>query len=267
LEEKIMSEYVTDPELLKQLEAPSTSGESYVTDPALLAQLTGPTVTTPPADPTENFAAQAMIAAPGIVAQYVQKSPTIVNAREAINMAENVATKVNPAGLQEIARNPLQTAKAFVNNLPLMNAVRNPVATAGAVARGVGGVLTDPLNIVTLPYNMAAYEQAKIRENPTAPGLENRPYAQAYRGEYPTQGAAAAANRRNAITNAPTGYVPSPDEAKNLLDSGDQRMIAMYGGQQKLQGIAATSASSPPTAQNFIERMKRLAGQYGSVIR
>jgi hypothetical protein len=234
----------------------------------LTQQQTGagnPSITAPPANPVDNIATQAAIMAPAAVNQYIEKSPTIANAREAVNMAENVATKVNPAGLQEMIKNPIQTAKAFVNNLPLMNAVRNPVATAGAVARGVGSVVADPMNAVTLPYNMAAYEQAKIRENPTAPEYATNPYAQAYRSEYATQGAAAAANRRNAIANAATGYTPTPDEAHNVLQSGNQRMIGLYGGQQKLQGIAATSALAPPTAQNFIERMKRLAGQYSSV--
>ena len=101
----------------------------------------------------------------------------------------------------------------------------------------VGGMMALP-GALSLPYMGAAYEQAKIRANPTAPGLESNPYAQTVRGEYATQGAAGAANRRAAISRPNTGYVPSSQEAQNLLASNDERMINMYGGREKLKQLA-----------------------------
>lgn len=83
------------------------------------------------------------------------------------------------------------------------------------IAGGIGQGLMAPENLMTLPYNMAAYEQEKIRANPTAPEYKTTPYAQAYRGEYPTQGAAAAANRREAIRGQQYGGL-SADEQQML---------------------------------------------------
>jgi len=67
-----------------------------------------------------------------------------------------------------------------------------------------------------------------------------------------------------------SGYIPNPQEAKNLLMSGDQRTIALYGGAQKLQQLADQKANAvlaqPPTAQNFISRMQAMAHKYGSIM-
>jgi hypothetical protein len=72
---------------------------------------------------------------------------------------------------------------------------------------------------------MAAYEQEKIRANPTAPEYANNPYAQMYRGEYATQGQAGAANRREAIRNMPYGNVTA--EEKAILDADRELSYAM----------------------------------------
>jgi hypothetical protein len=102
-----------------------------------------------------------------------------------------------------------------------VNAVRQGAGALGAGARGLGGAVLRgvmaPESILMAPYQMAAYEQDKIRANPNAPGLEYNPYAQVQRGEYATQGQAGAANTRNAIRNMPYGNV-SPQE-RALLDS------------------------------------------------
>jgi hypothetical protein len=42
-----------------------------------------------------------------------------------------------------------------------------------------------------------------------------------------------------------SGYIVSPQEAKNLLASGDERTINIYGGRQRLEGII-----SAPNAVN-----------------
>jgi hypothetical protein len=91
----------------------------------------------------------------------------------------------------------------------------------GAVARG----LVAPESAFLMPYQMAAYEQEKIRQNPNAPGLEFNPYAQTVRGEYATQGQAGAANARRAVINAPYGNV-TPEE-RRLLDEDRKRKMQM----------------------------------------
>ena len=108
-----------------------------------------------------------------------------------------------------------------------------------------------PENLLTLPYNMAAYEQAKIRANPTAPGLESNPYAQTVRGEYATQGQAGAANARNALINQQYGGLTPQEQA--ILKQDRQR--------QQAKAVLA----QPPTAQNFIQRSKALSDLYGGV--
>jgi len=103
---------------------------------------------------------------------------------------------------------------------------------AGKVASGVGRVggavvrgLVAPESALLMPYQMAAYEQEKIRQNPNAPGLENNPYAQQYRGEYATQGQAGAANARRAVINAPYGNVTA--EERKILDEDRKRKMQM----------------------------------------
>jgi len=101
-----------------------------------------------------------------------------------------------------------------------VNAVRQGAGMLGAGARGLGSALLTgamaPESVLMMPYQMAAYEQDKIRQNPYAPGLEYNPYAQVQRGEYATQGQAGAANTRNAIRNMPYGNVTPQERA--LLD-------------------------------------------------
>ena len=94
-----------------------------------------------------------------------------------------------------------------------------------AGARGVGSSLVAPESAFLMPYNMAAYEQAKIRANPTAPGLEFNPYAQSYRGEYATQGQAGAANRRRAIAGQQYGGLSA--EEQQMLKQDRELSYAM----------------------------------------
>jgi hypothetical protein len=71
---------------------------------------------------------------------------------------------------------------------------------------------------------------------------------------------------RHTTLNMPTPQQLQPTEAANLLASGDQRTIQIYGGVQHLQAIAGgKSPSAPPTADNFIERMRAMANQYGTI--
>ena len=110
-----------------------------------------------------------------------------------------------------------------------VNAVKGGAGALASGARNVGGALLRgamaPESAFLMPYQMAAYEQEKIRANPNAPGLENNPYAQMYRGEYATQGQAGAANARRAVVNAPYGNV-TPEE-KAILDEDKKRKMQM----------------------------------------
>ena len=245
-----MSDYITDPDLLKQLGAPG--GSEYVADPALLAQLQGGTsVTTPPVNATENVAAQAPMVATG-AAQSLLSGPATANARDALTIAKN-ATSWTPNAIMEVASHPVETAKAYVAGHPWAN---TPVKTlAGTVGKNIAGSvvqgLVAPENLLTLPYNMAAYEQAKIRANPTAPGLENNPYAQTVRGEFKTQGQAGAANARQAVANQQYGGLNTQEQAILAADRERQRTAARQVLQQ------------PPTSQNFMQRMQALSDLFG----
>lgn len=146
-------------------------------------------------------------------------------------------------------------------------------AVGGAVAQG----LTAPESLFALPYQGAAYEQERIRANPQGPltnnnlitgkpqvvdTLQNNPYAQQYRGEYPTQGAAGAANARNALINQPYGGL-TPQQ-QQMLQQDRQRQLDIQKQQQKKQQ-AQVILQQPPTAQNFIQRMTAMSDLYGDV--
>ena len=138
-------------------------------------------------------------------------------------------------------------------------------AIAGG-ARAVGGALaqglTAPESAFSAPYQMSAYEQEKIRANPTAPQYQTNPYAQQYRGEFPSQGAAGVANARNALINQPYGGL-NPEQ-QQMLQQDRQRQLDIQKQQQKKQQ-AQVILQQPPTAQNFIQRMTAMSDLYGDV--
>jgi hypothetical protein len=162
-------------------------------------------------------------------------------------------TTLNNVG--EFLQTPLKSAKdlasAYIAGSPIVGKVLDMPfkSMPGAALRGIGTAVAAPESAFVMPYQMAAYEQEKIRANPTAPQYKNTPYAQAYRGEYKTQGAAAAANRRNAISNAPSGYQPTPEEAQNIMQSGDQKLMNIYGGQDRLTQLIRMKAAKKVLAQ------------------
>ena len=158
----------------------------------------------------------------------------------------------------------------------------------GALGQGakgmVGGAMTvgknlaqgfvDPANLFTLPYQMAAYEQERIRQNPNGPLVNNtlftdtphvvdtlktNPYAQTVRGEAATQGQAGAMNARNAVANMPFGNVTAQERARLEQDQRDRQQ------RQAQQAQARAILAQPPTAQNFIARSKATADLYGGV--
>ena len=58
-----------------------------------------------------------------------------------------------------------------------------------------------------------------------------------------------------------SGYQPTPQEAANLLASGDQRTIEMYGGAQRLAQAAAARAAEP-VQESWIDRAMSISRKY-----
>lgn len=158
--------------------------------------------------------------------------------------------KVTQSSLSSAGADALNYAKNIASKMP------SPGAIGGAAVRG----LVAPESLLMAPYQMAAYEQEKIRQNPTAPGLEKNPYAMSVRSEGGpapiTQGQAGAMNRRNVIANMPYGNVTAEERA--ILDQDRIR-------REQQQIKARQVLQQPPTAQNYIERMKALSTLYSPV--
>jgi len=215
-----MSDYITDPELLKQLNAGEKPTDEYVSDPALLQQLNQgvPTVqqqmlTAPPEAGADALTAIAPGAARPAVQAYWQ-GPAKGGIRDMAQMA-SILSQATPETAAELAKNPLEVAKAYVQGHPWYgNAKAMPARAAGFAGGLAGGMLAAPENAVMLPYGMAAYEQEKIRANPYAPGLQNNPYAQVQRGEATTQSRAGAANQMRTVANQPYGNVNQQERAR-----------------------------------------------------
>jgi hypothetical protein len=133
----------------------------------------------------------------------------------------------------DLVTSPIQTSKAFVSAYlaghPMASKVLDTQfkSMPGAAARGIMGAVAAPESIAMMPYAMAGYEQEKIRANPTAPEYKSNPYAMAVRGEYPTQGAAGAANQRQALINMPNGPLNAQDQALLEKYKSDQLQMAI----------------------------------------
>jgi hypothetical protein len=145
------------------------------------------------------------------------------------NVGKILYNNVTPNTVGEVLSRPLHYAgegvKAFFGGLPGANMTMKQAVPA--IGRGLAGAALAPENAFTLPYNMAAYEQEKIRANPNAPGLEFNPYAQTVRGEIGsqapstlvarqqvgTQNMAGAANQMRTVANMPYGNVNAQERA------------------------------------------------------
>jgi len=115
--EKEMSEYVTDPEILKQLQGSSGPAESeYVTDPAVLAQLNGTAALGETAPPPEGSIG-------GSLAQTAMSAGTNVG-----------AIGINPQAMMNVAKPIIQGAKEVYSGP--MGVVRG-VADATMMAHGI----------------------------------------------------------------------------------------------------------------------------------
>jgi len=227
------------------LDVPEGTSDADIQKFVASQQGNGQAMTQAPPNPAENIAGQAAIAA----------TPAAVNA------AANAATgflKMPLDTLPKFLTQPLTSARnvaQFVSNsIPIVEGAIAPTAANPIVAQtaprvmnvGEGlmaggskvlGQLASPANLFTLPYNMAAYEQAKIRANPNAPGLENNPYAMVQRGQAPTQAAAGAMNQRQAVVNMPYGNVNAQERL--MLDqhrANQMNMMMRYAAAKRVLG-------------------------------
>lgn len=139
-------------------------------------------------------------------------------ARDVGKVGSILYNTVTPNTVGEVLSRPLYYAgegvKAFFGGLPGSNMTMKQAVPA--LGRGLVSAAVAPESLLTLPYNMAAYEQEKIRANPNAQGLQYNPYAQTVRGEAATQGQAGAANQMRTVANMPYGNV-NPQE-RNILE-------------------------------------------------
>lgn len=239
-----MSEYVTDPSLLDQL-----NETSYVSDPELLAKLNGSE--TDAVDAMGNLSMQAGNTAAAKLAPVI---PGAVGAE--VGSWGRVIPQIGVTGakdlVKETLRHPLymgkELAKAYVQGHSIYGPIAQELAgqtfgqAAGTLGRGAlgvaGQVVAAPEAAFMYPYNMAAYEQEKIRQNPTAPGLEYNPYAQTVRGEASTQGRAGAANQMRATANMPYGNV-TPQERQMLDEDMKMRNAIRKKAFEKVMGPVA----------------------------
>jgi len=193
--------------------AQDPNAQTYVGQAAATGMIGGPVMPTP-SPQGELFAkpnpAQVKL---GPIGAAVADVPGIVKPLSQLSVGEAIKY-VGKEGLTKSAAD-------------LAGAITHPVRnlTVGGAVKGLGsavaGGLMAPENLFTLPYNMAAYEQEKIRANPNAPGLQYNPYAQTVRGEAATQNRAGAANQMRTVANMPYGNVSAQERA--ILDE-DARM-------------------------------------------
>jgi len=179
---------------------------------------------TTPVAGSPNMAPQAASVAGRVAAMAPEAAGAVRAGVQAVaNMpAQQVARGVMDAGAMLAGHPPyasmIKAATDTAAGVPVKdvisnatNMVRSGAGAIGGAARGLGSALATgamaPESAFLMPYQMAAYEQDKIRANPNAPGLESNPYAQVQRGEYATTRAAGAANQRSAVRNMPYGNV------------------------------------------------------------
>lgn len=272
MEEEIMSEYINDPELLKQLnEGMETKSSSappteYVADPELLQQLGTPPQSLQPEvssqDYRQGYIAQAATT-PIIGGPQLQNAPALTRpfgpvapvqmgsagmkqgiapfvASDLANVAGTTAKNATLGHALELIKKEGLTGAGAEFAKAVLHPFTEQTLTGAAknIGRGLVQGLTAPENLMTLPYNMAAYEQEKIRQNPNAPGLQNNPYAQTVRGEASTQGRAGSANQMRATANMPYGNV-TPEEKRILDEDAKMRQLIRRKAFEKVMGPIA----------------------------
>lgn len=237
-------------------------------------------ITTPPADASQNVAAYGAQAAmtPAIGGVSV---PTLSPQAELFPKPGAGQAVMKPGFIPNVAQDAAHTAGILGKHATvgealryvgkegltksaaeLLGAIAHPIAdvTAAGAAKGLAsGVvqgLMAPENLMTLPYNMAAYEQAKIRANPNAPQYATNPYGMSIRSQGTanpmTQGQAGALNQQRAVQQFATAGNPAPGTPQ-------------FAQLQAQEDAKAQQALANPNAGNFLERMKYLSKKYGTL--
>lgn len=218
------------------LEVPEGTTDEQVRQ--FLSQQQQSKVTQAPPNPTENAMTYGAQAAGSAYNKYLQATGGGIIG-DTVKVAKALG-QVTPEILGEVAAHPVQYTQDFVKSyaagLPLAKTPLQQIP--GMALRGIGSAALAPENAFTLPYNMAAYEQAKIRQNPNAPGLEYNPYAQTVRGEASTQGRAGAANQMRTVANMPYGNV-TPQERQMLEQDAMMRNAVRKKAFEKVMGPVA----------------------------
>lgn len=197
-----------------------------------------------------NMAPQAISAASQVAGMAPEAASAVRAGAQAVaNMpAQQVARGVMDVGAMMAGHPPyasmIKAATDTAAGVPVKdvignatNMIRSGAGALGGAARGLGSALVTgavaPESAFLMPYQMAAYEQDKIRANPNAPGLEYNPYAQVQRGEAPTTRAAGAANQRRAVANMPYGNVTAKE--RDMLEKDRLNMqMRMYAARKVL---------------------------------
>jgi len=155
-----------------------------------------------------------------------------------------IAGQVTPNIVGEFLSTPFKSVKdltsAYIAGHPMAGKVLDMPfkAMPGAALRGLGSAMAAPESAFLMPYQMAAYEQEKIRANPNAPGLQYNPYAQVVRGEAATMGKAGRANQMRAVAEMPFLGV-NPQERAILEEDARMRQNIRKKAYEKVMGPVA----------------------------
>jgi hypothetical protein len=200
---------------------------------------------------TAQGLASAIAETPGVEKSFNKLIDALPKA-DALRMNELI-NKRGAQGLKEFIDSAPDAIKALPEAKELAGMVPSRMAQVGKVAgpalRAAGKVL-GPAGLALNAYDAQQYAEASKLGERLGAG----------------QGQFAQQAFRNQALNKPTPAPLQPNEAANLLASGDQRTIQIYGGQQHLEQIAGgKSPNAPPTADNFLERIKAMANHYGRI--
>ena len=236
----------------EELEAIANDDYSKLSDKTLQAISNDPGAKqAPAAEPTPNFTPQIartaaggampVAEAAGNVAATVGKAG-VASAKDWANIGKILYEHGNLSQVGQFLKEPVTTGakavEAYVAGHPWAQNVVNTSPKeaisaigsgaknmAGSIGRGLVQGAVAPESLMLLPYQMAAYEQEKIQQDPNAPGLERNPYAMAYRGEAPSQGVAGAMNQRRAVMSMPITGVTA--EERKILEEDQRRRLEM----------------------------------------
>jgi len=226
----------------KATEAPSTTPS--VADNVAGAAATAALGNFSPANPygsTLSEAGQAIKTGAQAVAN-IPRSTLATAAGEAVGMLHGV-----PPGVATIAKSALgyMTPGSTATIGSDLASLGRGAMSVGRGALNAGKFLAAgavaPENMFLAPYQMAAYEQEKIRANPTAPEYATNPYAMSYRSQGTanpiTQGQAGAQNQSNVVANMPYGNVTPQERAILDKDKADRLKLKMqYQAAQRVLG-------------------------------